>query len=433
MLANTDISEKFKYWHNDFPKTVWRIGLCATILFSASACTSNNNLSNNVSSPVETTNQVAAPTDAQQTTNPSPVSNGNTPNRTDVASENNSKILIHTPQPEGATLAQTDNTLTQTPHGSMRGNETNTPAITETASAENTENTENTEKPQSKKTNLLSFFKKQKEDVPLAQPVAPEESNNTPVKSASASLPDTPTVKEPSANIKPQETAETTQPAGTPQQPPVRDATSQKNGSLMRLFGHSDAAKQDKSQESETKTALIPLPKKDTHEYNDVLPGVRPDGGIVIKHRSSLYDDTDIDANEGDSNSIYTLASVSLYGRSLPNGLKLARKEVEVSCLKPQLIVLLKTIERRFGKPVIITSGYRSPSYNRQVNGAKRSMHMSCAAADIIVPDVDKWEVAKFARSLPGRGGVGTYCNQSIHVDVGPKRDWNWSCSAKNN
>ena len=160
---------------------------------------------------------------------------------------------------------------------------------------------------------------------------------------------------------------------------------------------------------------------------------MRPDGGIVIKHRSSLYDDTDIDANEGDSNSIYTLASVSLYGRSLPNGLKLARKEVEVSCLKPQLIVLLKTIERRFGKPVIITSGYRSPSYNRQVNGAKRSMHMSCAAADIIVPDVDKWEVAKFARSLPGRGGVGTYCNQSIHVDVGPKRDWNWSCSAKNN
>lgn len=430
MLANTDISEKFKYWHNNFPKTIWRIGLCATILFSASACTSNNNLSNNVSSPVDTTNQVVAPTDAPQTTNPSPASNGNTPNRTDAASPNNSKILVHTPQPEGATQTPTDTALTQTSHGAMHGNETNTPAITETASVENTEKTVN---PQPKKTNLLSFFKKQKEDVPPTQPVVQQESNNTPVKSASASLPDNTNVKEPSDSVKPQETVETTQPAGTPQQPPVRDATSQKKGSLMRLFGHSDVAKQDKPQESETKTALIPLPKKDTHEYNDVLPGVRPDGGIVIKHRSSLYDDTDIDANEGDSNSIYTLASVSLYGRSLPNGLKLARKEVEVSCLKPQLIVLLKTIERRFGKPVIITSGYRSPSYNRQVNGAKRSMHMSCAAADIIVPDVDKWEVAKFARSLPGRGGVGTYCNQSIHVDVGPKRDWNWSCSAKNN
>ena len=430
MLANTDISEKFNPWQKNFPKTIWRIGLCATILFSASACTSNSNLSNSVSSPVDANNQVIAPTDASQTANPSAASDENTSNHADAASQNNSKILIHTPQPEGATLTPTNTAVTQTSHESMHGNETNLPAATESASAENTGKTE---RPQPKKTNLMSFFKKQQESVPPNQPVAPEVSNDTPVKSASTTLPENTTVKEASTNVNPKEAVETTQQAGTPQQPPVRDAMSQKKGSLMRLFGHSDIAKQDKPQGSETKTALIPLPKKDIHEYNDVLPGVRPDGGIVIKHRSSLYDDTDIDANEGDSNSIYTLASVSLYGRSLPNGLKLARKEVEVSCLKPQLIVLLKTIERRFGKPVIITSGYRSPSYNRQVNGAKRSMHMSCAAADIIVPDVDKWEVAKFARSLPGRGGVGTYCNQSIHVDVGPKRDWNWSCSAKNN
>ncbi|WP_225868163.1 YcbK family protein [Bartonella choladocola] len=214
--------------------------------------------------------------------------------------------------------------------------------------------------------------------------------------------------------------------------PPEHDATSQKKGSLMRLFGRSDNNKENKPVDSETKTALVPLPKKDPHEYNDVLPGVRPNGGIVIKHRTSLYDDTDIDANEIDSPSLYTLASVSMYGRSLPNGLKVARKDVEVSCLRPQLVAILKTIERRFNKPVIITSGYRSPSYNQKVNGAKRSMHMSCAAADIQVPDTNKWEVAKFVRALPNRGGVGTYCHQSIHVDVGPKRDWNWTCSAKN-
>ncbi|WP_420354591.1 D-Ala-D-Ala carboxypeptidase family metallohydrolase [Bartonella choladocola] len=214
--------------------------------------------------------------------------------------------------------------------------------------------------------------------------------------------------------------------------PPEHDATSQKKGSLMRLFGRSDSNKENKPVDSETKTALVPLPKKDPHEYNDVLPGVRPNGGIVIKHRTSLYDDTDIDANEIDSPSLYTLASVSMYGRSLPNGLKVARKDVEVSCLRPQLVAILKTIERRFNKPVIITSGYRSPSYNQKVNGAKRSMHMSCAAADIQVPDTNKWEVAKFVRALPNRGGVGTYCHQSIHVDVGPKRDWNWTCSAKN-
>ena len=227
-------------------------------------------------------------------------------------------------------------------------------------------------------------------------------------------------------------TEEDSQDASNRQQPPERDATSQKQGSLMRLFGRSDNQKSNKPVDSETKTALVPLPKKDPHEYNDDLPGVRPNGGIVIKHRTSLYDDTDIDANEIDSPSLYTLASVSIYGRSLPNGLKVARKDVEVSCLRPQLVAILKTIERRFNKPVIITSGYRSPSYNQKVNGAKRSMHMSCAAADIQVPDTNKWEVAKFVRALPNRGGVGTYCHQSIHVDVGPKRDWNWTCSAKN-
>ena len=27
------------------------------------------------------------------------------------------------------------------------------------------------------------------------------------------------------------------------------------------------------------------------------------------------------------------------------------------------------------------------------------------------------------------RGGVGTYCHtDSVHVDVGPERDWNWRC-----
>ncbi|MHC5307189.1 YcbK family protein [Bartonella sp. LJL80] len=279
------------------------------------------------------------------------------------------------------------------------------------------------------KTALFSFGRKPKADS-SAPPVVDAAANTI---ETSPTTPQTPTTI---ANVEsaPAQTTNTEtngQAVGTPQAIPERNAESQQKGSLMRLFGGSANPKQNKPSPDEDKVALVPLPKKDPHEYNDVLPGVRPNGGIVIKHRSSLYDDTDIDANESDSSPSYTLASVGLYGRSLPNGLKLARKDVEVACLKPQLISILKTVERRFGKPVIITSGYRSPVYNRKVNGAKRSMHMSCAAADIQVPDVNKWEVAKFVRGLPGRGGVGTYCHQSIHVDVGPKRDWNWSCSAK--
>lgn len=54
---------------------------------------------------------------------------------------------------------------------------------------------------------------------------------------------------------------------------------------------------------------------------------------------------------------------------------------------------------------------------------------MYCAAADIQIQGVSKWELANYVRAMPGRGGVGTYCHtDSVHVDVGPERDWNWRC-----
>lgn len=110
-------------------------------------------------------------------------------------------------------------------------------------------------------------------------------------------------------------------------------------------------------------------------------------------------------------------------------GLWAKHAKVKVKCLKPELVALLKKIERKFGKPPVITSGYRSPAHNRRVRGARRSKHMSCEAADISIAGVSKWTLAKYVRSLPGRGGVGTYCRSSfVHVDVASKRDWNWGC-----
>ncbi|MCC2687636.1 MAG: peptidase [Rhizobiaceae bacterium] len=115
--------------------------------------------------------------------------------------------------------------------------------------------------------------------------------------------------------------------------------------------------------------------------------------------------------------------------RMAPNGLLKQRENVDVGCLKPDLVRMLKAIESHYGKRMVVTSGYRSPSHNRKVNGAKRSMHMHCAAVDVQIPGVSKWELARLARSMPGRGGVGTYCHtESVHIDVGPERDWNWRC-----
>lgn len=159
------------------------------------------------------------------------------------------------------------------------------------------------------------------------------------------------------------------------------------------------------------------------------LPGVRsnPDELFEIKHRTSINDDTNVDIEEDDGS--YQVASAAGLARLAPNGLRTQHSGVDVQCLKPGLVRMLKTIESRFGRPVVITSGYRSPSYNRRVRGAKKSLHMYCAAADIQIAGVSKWTLANYLRAMPERGGVGTYCHtNSVHVDIGPARDWNWRC-----
>jgi len=99
------------------------------------------------------------------------------------------------------------------------------------------------------------------------------------------------------------------------------------------------------------------------------------------------------------------------------------------SKLHPQVRSTLRAVERKFGRPVTVTSGCRSSRANRKAGGARRSLHLECKAADFKVAGVSKAKLVKFVRSLPGRGGVGTYCRNSIvHVDAGPARDWYQRC-----
>ena len=160
----------------------------------------------------------------------------------------------------------------------------------------------------------------------------------------------------------------------------------------------------------------------------NALPGVRANSELFdIIRKSGGSDDSDVDLYEEEGS--YQVASATGLARLAPHGLLKQRPDVNTSCFKPGLVRILKAIERHYGKPVIVTSGYRSPEHNRRVRGARKSAHMDCAAADIQVAGVSRWELARFARSLPGRGGVGTYCHTaSVHVDVGAERDWNWRC-----
>lgn len=124
------------------------------------------------------------------------------------------------------------------------------------------------------------------------------------------------------------------------------------------------------------------------------------------------------------------VASVGSFGRLIsPTGLILQTESVKVGCLKPELLRILGAVERRYGRKVVVTSGYRSPNRNRRAGGVRNSTHIYCKAADIQVEGIAKWDLAKFLRTVQGRGGVGTYCRtRSVHIDVGTQRDWHYPC-----
>ncbi|ANH06649.1 YcbK family protein [Shinella sp. HZN7] len=147
--------------------------------------------------------------------------------------------------------------------------------------------------------------------------------------------------------------------------------------------------------------------------------------GVSVASSMFSTDHSEAEEVEDDGPQFKEVASLAGLARLAPNGLWLQTEKVRTGCFKPELLQVLKTIEKHYDKPIIVTSGLR----DLKVNRAKQSLHTRCEAADIQISGVSKWELAEYLRSMPGRGGVGTYCHtESVHIDVGPERDWNWRC-----
>lgn len=107
-------------------------------------------------------------------------------------------------------------------------------------------------------------------------------------------------------------------------------------------------------------------------------------------------------------------------GSEVPDALKPVTRRACLTVLEP--------IRERFGKPLVVESGYRSRIHNRRVHGAPRSRHVMGDGFDIRpVSPSDLGALVKLVEtmitegSLPHLGGFGIY-RRWIHVDARPRK-----------
>lgn len=89
-----------------------------------------------------------------------------------------------------------------------------------------------------------------------------------------------------------------------------------------------------------------------------------------------------------------------------------------------ELVDLLQKVREHFGRPVIITSAYRTPSYNKKIGGTSNSRHITGEAADFVVSGVSSAKVGYYLEGL-GVSGAGIYVSRGfVHADVRENGKW---------
>lgn len=98
----------------------------------------------------------------------------------------------------------------------------------------------------------------------------------------------------------------------------------------------------------------------------------------------------------------------------------------KTSCLPRRLTNQISAMGKYFGKPVKVVSAYRAPADNARRGGAKGSTHKTCKAVDFQIPGISRARIRGYLDALhrTGKWGIGYYCNDRFHLDVGNKRTW---------
>lgn len=176
--------------------------------------------------------------------------------------------------------------------------------------------------------------------------------------------------------------------------------------------------------------ALPAVPAEERIEASATITGALPPATASVEieaDQAATRNDSDQAATRTDS------VGPGIFARYQQSLIRPAHDRVVMQYMPPLLRAVLNRAAAHFAAPVLVTSAYRSPAYNRQVRGAWRSMHMvrdgKRGAVDFKVVGVSKGTLYAWAKRQPEVSGIGLYCRSDfIHVDNGNKRSWYWGC-----
>lgn len=107
-------------------------------------------------------------------------------------------------------------------------------------------------------------------------------------------------------------------------------------------------------------------------------------------------------------------------------------KEEEFRCsetgeneMQARFLEMLQVLRTKYGKPMTITSGYRSPNHSIEKRKVRPGTHSQGVAADIYCTGLDKYRLVKLAFEL-GFTGIGID-KSFVHLDVSRERCAIWS------
>lgn len=119
----------------------------------------------------------------------------------------------------------------------------------------------------------------------------------------------------------------------------------------------------------------------------------------------------------------FTLHELTVSQEAARSGLRNKPNAEQVERLRRLCEAVLQPLREMIGRPVVVTSGYRSPTINRRIGGSPASQHCRGEAADIIVPGAAPDKVVALIRTLdlPVDQCIDEF-GAWVHVSHGPRQ-----------